>query len=147
MAGESKQDIGMSKSLEIAKCPLLDVKHMKNTSKLSPKKHTTWKEFWEIVNSPLTFPDERKACACCGEPTDPKNFVGAHIYEVSSKDMYIYPLCCSCNGKYGEGKEESPIFKAKTASCARFNFSDCEEEPEHPEECFWEPQTDALAHI
>ena len=103
---------------------VITVKHMENTTQYSPRNYKTWKEYWE-GKSGQHFPTSVGVCACCGKITIPKDFVGAHIEEVENhKKQYIYPLCNSCNDRYGEGKEESPEFDVIKSYCVPFLMSE-----------------------
>lgn len=104
---------------------VITVKHMENTSQYSPCKYNTWKEYWEAKMEPQKFPQRGEICHCCGKLTFPDDFVGAHIEEVNDTNkQYIYPLCKSCNDRYGKGKEESPKFEVKKSRCAVFSKSE-----------------------
>lgn len=101
------------------------VKHMENTAEYTPRKYNTWKEYWEAKMKPQKFPQRRERCACCWNFTEPKDFVGAHIEEVGdSNKQYIYPLCNSCNDKYGKDKMKSGVFEVKKSRCAVFSISE-----------------------
>ena len=124
MSGESKSGIEMRHMMDAMNEITIQVKHMEGSSKYEPKLFNTWKEYWEDKMSPMTFPSQKEKCACCQEYTSPQDFVGAHVKEESSNNMYIYPLCKTCNGKYGIRKEESPVFSVMKAMCADFSLSE-----------------------
>ena len=104
----------------------ISVKHMPDSSKYKPKSFSSWKEFWEAAKKgEMTFPTQKTKCECCGEVVNPGDFVGAHIVSVhNSREMYIYPLCNTCNSTYGEGKKESPVFEVHIDKCVVFKESD-----------------------
>ena len=131
MSGESKNGIEMRQMMDAMSTVEISVKHMKGSSKYEPKGFNSWKEFWEEKMSPKSFPKQVEKCACCQKDTTPNDFVGSHIREEQSGATYIYPLCKSCNDRYGKGKEESPIFSVMKAMCADFSLS--EARIEHPE--------------
>lgn len=55
---------------------------------------SSWLKYWEM-HSGL----KATKCGCCGSRT---NLVGAHVIEVfGSSELYITPLCSSCNQKGG----------------------------------------------
>lgn len=112
----------------LKKSSTISVKHMPDSSKYKAKKFSSWKEFWEDAKKgEMTFPTHRTKCECCGEITNPEDFVGAHIVNVhNSREMYIYPLCNSCNSTYGEGKKESPTFDVHKDMCVVFKVSDAD---------------------
>jgi len=119
-----KNVMDMDKFLKQSQSRSIKVKHMSDTSDLKPKNFDTWKEFWEDAKKgEMTFPNIEEKCACCNKPTDPKDFVGAHIKDRNGK-MYIYPICNSCNSKYGKGKAESPEFSVSKEKCVDFKCSD-----------------------
>lgn len=100
------------------------VRHMEDSAKYTPKRETSWKKYYEN-HSEFKFPSVETKCACCGVPTKPKDFVGAHIIEVSNpRKKYIYPLCNVCNGTYGKGKEKSPEFSVQKSRCVVFRLSE-----------------------
>lgn len=108
------------------------VEHWDGSARYEPKNGGTWKDYWEKKTN-RSFPSESTKCACCEELTEPSCFVGAHILEVANKRMkYIYPLCATCNDKYGKGKSESPQFSVKKGDCVRWLKS--ESKIVHPEE-------------
>lgn len=103
---------------------VITVKHMENTAEYTPRDYHTWKEYWEAKMEPQKFPQREERCACCLKFTKPEDFVGAHIEEVDDPEkQYIYPLCNSCNDRYGKGKDESPEFEVKLSRCAVFSKS------------------------
>lgn len=103
----------------------IKVRHMEGTSKYEPKDFHTWKEFWEEKNHIFQFPQKSTECPCCKIIKDKDDFVGAHIQEVDNPgNQYIYPLCNSCNDRYGEGKEPSPVFEVKKPFCVPFSLSE-----------------------
>ena len=107
----------------------IGVVHMEDTSRYKPKHFDSWKEFWENAKKgEMTFPTETTKCECCKEDKNPEDFVGAHIREAGNGrgNMYIYPLCNSCNDKYGKGKEKSPTFRVKKEKCVDFHVSDAD---------------------
>ena len=119
-----KNVMDMDKFLKQSQSRSIKVKHMSNTSDLKPKNFDTWKEFWEDAKKgEMTFPKIKETCACCKKLTDPKDFVGAHVKD-SNDNMYIYPICNSCNSTYGKGKAPSPEFIVSKEKCVDFNFSD-----------------------
>lgn len=105
------------------------VNHMEGTADLKPKNAASWKEFWENKLS-MGFPSEAEKCACCKKMAQPEDFVGAHIIEVSSKKMFVYPLCRSCNSRYGKEKEDSPVFIVDKSRCADFSYDESEPAPQ-----------------
>lgn len=105
------------------------VRHMKGSADLKPKNATSWKEFWENKLS-MGFPSEPEKCDCCKLMALPEDFVGAHIIEVSSKKMFVYPLCRSCNSRYGKEKEDSPVFIVDKSRCADFSYDESEPAPQ-----------------
>ena len=147
MSGESPNGIAMRQFLDIAdkalnpdkntsevSDELIEVRHMEDTAKYRPIAYDSWKEYW-IAKSDYPFPTSIEKCACCQEPTEPKDFVGAHIKEIKYPyNEYIYLLCKSCNDTYGKGKENSPIFKVKKSHCVPFSLDEAIENVERPEE-------------
>lgn len=125
MARESNGIKDMRKQLDnayniVTSKNVIKVKHMKNTAKYRPANGNSWKEYWER-KSGQNFPTADERCACCRKLTKPKDFVGAHIEEAEDpKKQYIYPLCKSCNDRYGEGKEVSGEFDVIKSRCVRF---------------------------
>ena len=132
MAGESKDGIEMRRMIDTMWVETISVRHMEGSSKYKPIGFDSWKSFWESKMPDHHFPSQTEKCACCKKDTHPDDFVGAHIVCVDNKKMYIYPLCNSCNVKYGEGRELSPVFEVKKSMCAVFLLS--EARIEHPEE-------------
>ena len=102
------------------------VEHLTDTSMYVSKRGGTWKDYWENQLH-KKFPSENTECACCGKTTEPQQFVGYHVVDVRNRNMkYIYPLCNSCNSKYGKGKEKSPRFFVNKEYCAQWNESESE---------------------
>lgn len=124
MAGESKAGIEMRKMLNSMSIETIMAKHMNESSKYKPIGFNSWKDFWESKVKNNLFPSSVEKCACCKKDTQPNEFVGAHIIQVDTDKMYIYPLCQTCNSTYGEDKEESPIFEVKKSLCADFSLSE-----------------------
>jgi len=118
--------------LESIENETITVKHMEDSAKYKPRHCTSWKQYYENALG-VRFPKNETKCACCGNPTKSKDFVGAHIVEVSNpKNKYIYPLCNTCNATYGKGKEKSPEFKVRKSQCVTFKIS--EARIEYPDE-------------
>lgn len=107
------------------------VEHLQGSSKYVPKDGGTWKDFWEAKLN-KKFPSVSAECACCNRKVEPNHFVGSHIIYVKNGKMYIYPLCDSCNSRYGKGKEKSPRFYVNKEDCAPWSVS--ESKNVHPEE-------------
>lgn len=102
------------------------VEHLTDTSMYVPKRGGTWKDYWEDQLC-RKFPSENTKCDCCGKMTKPHQFVGSHVVDVHNRNMkYIYPLCNSCNSKYGKGKEKSPRFFVNKEYCAQWRESESE---------------------
>lgn len=96
------------------------VEHMSDSSKYEPRTDATWKDYWERKTK-RSFPSQRTECACCGELTEPKDFVGSHVVNVNNRRIrYIYPLCAKCNDTYGKGKRKSPKFYVNVDDCVRW---------------------------
>lgn len=98
---------------------IVKVRHWEGSSKYEPRDFSTWKEYWESKSGDK-FPCETMKCACCKKDTEPKNFVGSHVIDELHNRKYIYPLCETCNDKYGEGKLKSPEFDVKMNKCVPF---------------------------
>lgn len=132
MSGESKSGIEMRQMIDAMSEIKISLKHMEGSSQYEPKCFNSWKEYWEDKMSPMVFPSHTERCACCNQDTSPDDFVGSHIIDEKTNNMYIYPLCKSCNDKYGKGKVASPSFFVMRAMCADFLLS--EAKIVHPEE-------------
>lgn len=131
---ETEKALKPNKSSDESSDELIKVKHMKDTAKYRPANDRSWKEYWER-KSIQNFPTADEICACCKKLTKPEDFVGAHIEEVENpKKQYIYPLCKYCNSKYGEGKDDSPIFEVKKSHCVPFSLDEAVEIVEHLDE-------------
>lgn len=124
MAGESKAGIEMRKMINSMSIETIMVKHMNESSKYKPIGFNSWRDFWESKMHTISFPSQVEKCACCEEDTQPNEFVGAHIMQIDTDKMFIYPLCQTCNSKYGKGKTDSPIFEVKKSLCADFSISE-----------------------
>lgn len=100
---------------------LIEVRHMKDTSKYNPKDYDSWKEFW-LEKTGNLIPDENGKCPCCQDETTPEGFVGGHVRSVENEyEQFVCLVCKSCNSKYGKGKKESDTFKVKFSECALFS--------------------------
>lgn len=125
MSGESKDGEWMRQALDNNFGETIMVRHMVGTSKYEPKDFQSWKEYWENKKYPFQFPQKSSDCPCCKNRRDKDEFVGAHIEEADNpQKQYIYPICNSCNDRYGEGKEPSPVFEVKKPFCAPFSISE-----------------------
>ncbi len=82
------------------------VKNADKTNDLSPQGFSSWLEYWENY-PPKKIPAEY-CCPACGNHTQKCDLVGAHVEKVGSTDkqMYIVPLCRTCNSK----KEQLGMF-------------------------------------
>lgn len=117
MPGTSKEGKEMRHLINLTNI-IVKVRHWEGSSKYKPRDFSTWKEYWESKSGDK-FPRETMQCACCKGDTKPAKFVGAHV--IDNHDMiYIYPLCKTCNDKYGEGKLKSPEFDVKMKKCVPF---------------------------
>lgn len=106
----------------------IKVRHVKGSTNQEVPEGGTWKEYWERQSERngtyKKFPLYNQNCPCCNILTKPEDFVGAHVERVNNSDkVYICPVCRSCNSKYGEGKEESPVFEVYEWDCVEVKNS------------------------
>jgi hypothetical protein len=81
----------------MSKLNKLKVQNAIDTSQLTPRGFSSWLKYWEYYR--WQIPAGIYSCPACGKSTQKSDFVGAHVEIVGfpGKQMYIVPLCNSCN--------------------------------------------------
>ncbi|WP_294591729.1 hypothetical protein [uncultured Rikenella sp.] len=85
----------------MSKLNKLKVQNAIGTSPLSPRGFSSWLEYWENFKGQLSA--KYYYCPACGNLTHKSKFVGAHVTigGLPFGQMYIVPLCNSCNHRTG----------------------------------------------
>lgn len=115
------------------------VKHMSGSS-IFKYEHGSWEDYWENKKQ-IPFPKD-SICDCC--QTKGTELVGGHVVDVKTKQVYIYPVCKSCNTEF-IGKENEHPFYARKDWLVPFQVEEatCENHSKSPKELL----SDALAKI
>ena len=96
------------------------VKNMDGSSKYKLEGNRTWADYWNEKNE-LKFPNYKHTCDCCN--TVQNEFVGGHVVSFLERNIYIYPICKTCNSRY-KGEKSKHLFKAQRKWLVPFNKND-----------------------
>lgn len=119
------------------------VYHMYGSSSIKRKDGGTWLSYWEEEKDCkfISFP-HMKMCDCCKEYA--AEFVGSHVIDKDTGEIFIYPCCKKCNDSV-KGVEKDNPFYALESQLVRVR-----EEAvyfENPDESLEELRKEALRHI
>lgn len=70
------------------------VKHLPGSSEFKHKDGITWISYWK--NHPLSK-NKHTPLLCDSCFLSGKEIVGCHVYDIKTKEVFIYPACKSCN--------------------------------------------------
>ena len=65
--------------------------NIEKTGQCAPIGYNSWKDFW-ITNTEQNWPDKCRVRRCTKSA-----FCGGHVYVYGCDEVYIVPLCRSCN--------------------------------------------------
>lgn len=86
------------------------VMHMPESSSFKPKHFDSWKEYWEAKNE-NNFPINSSSCDCCYRKSS--KFVGCHVIDIRTKEVFIYPACERCNSMVIQREYDYPFYAKK----------------------------------
>lgn len=72
----------------------------------------SWLQYWSETLGVEVPKSGYVKCDCCEDYHPIEEFVGAHVTDVLTSTVYIYPTCDTCNKKYKESRAPEGVFYA-----------------------------------